>query len=208
VIGLERRLHICFIAVGLAHTLCAERSKPNSHIDSILAQEALCVHTNFLLIKTLGKLGFENIVHKPRNLRIAIGAGNDPAFHNPIKTAADINALATPPAEETLGSTLAAIRLVVAELEPGRIPLIGFAGAPFTLASYAIEGGGSKDFVRSKTLMYRQPEAWGRLMDKLVTVQADYLLKQAQAGAAALQIFDSWIGLALSKTDYVRFVQP
>jgi len=134
--------------------------------------------------------------------------GKGPVFRNPIRTSADIDGLATPPAEETLGSTLEAIRQVVGELEPRRVPLIGFAGAPFTLASYAIEGGSSKDFTKTKSLMYRQPEAWRRLMDKLVRVQVDYLLKQAQAGAAALQIFDSWVGLALSKTDYVRFVQP
>jgi hypothetical protein len=121
--------------------------------------------------------------------------GKGPVFHNPIRISADIDALATPPAKETLGSTLEAIRLVVDELESRRIPLIGFVGAPFTLASYAIEGGSSKDFARTKSLMYHQPEAWGGLRNKLVTVQADYLLEQAQVGAAALQIFDSWPGI-------------
>jgi uroporphyrinogen decarboxylase len=107
-----------------------------------------------------------------------------------------------------MGATLQAIKLVVAELESRGLPLIGFAGAPFTLASYAIEGGGSKTYERTKALMYSEPAAWARLMDKLVTVQTDYLLKQAQAGAAVLQLFDSWAGVALSKYDYERYVKP
>lgn len=106
-----------------------------------------------------------------------------------------------------MAGTLEAIRLVKAELAGRGIPLIGFAGAPFTLASYAIEGGGTKHYVKTKTLMYREPAAWRRLMDKLVTVVADFLLAQARAGADALQVFDSWAG-ALSPADYGRFVGP
>ena len=131
-----------------------------------------------------------------------------PVIHNPITTTDDVDQMTTPPAEETLGPTLEAIRLAVKELAPRGIPLIGFAGAPFTLASYAIEGGSSKNFAKTKTLMYAQPAAWDRLMDKLVKVQADYLIQQAKAGAEALQIFDSWVGLALSKADYLEFVKP
>lgn len=134
--------------------------------------------------------------------------GQGPVIRNPIASPYDIDRLATPPAEETLAPTLEAIRLVVGLLAPRHIPLIGFAGAPFTLACYAIEGAGSKDYLKAKTLMYSQPAAWKRLMEKLVTVQADYLLKQAKAGAAALQVFDSWVGLAIGKEDYLRFVQP
>jgi len=134
--------------------------------------------------------------------------GLGPQFHNPVHSAYDIDLLATPPAEETLAPTLEAIKMVAAELEAMEIPLLGFAGAPFTLASYAIEGGSSKNFTRTKSLMYSEPAAWKRLMDKLVTVQGDYLLKQAQAGAAGLQIFDSWVGLALSKEDFIRYVKP
>lgn len=135
-------------------------------------------------------------------------SGQGPVIHNPITTTYDIDMLVTPPAEETLAPTLEAIKLVSAELEPREVPLIGFAGTPFILACYAIEGGGSKDYAKAKTLMYSEPAAWKRLMDKLVTVQADYLLKQVQAGASALQIFDSWVGMALSKEDYVRYAQP
>ena len=141
-------------------------------------------------------------------LELEFLSGKGPVIYNPIQTPYDIDRLGTPPSEETLAPTLQAIRMVTAELQPRGIPLIGFAGAPFTLASYAIEGGGSKDYARTKALMFSEPAAWKRLMDKLVTVQADYLLKQAEAGAAALQVFDSWAGLALGKEAYRRFVAP
>jgi len=134
--------------------------------------------------------------------------GKGPMIHNPIDTPADITALRTPPAEEFLGSTLTAIKIVCDELKPRGIPLIGFAGAPFTLASYAIEGGGSKDYAKTKALMFSQPEAWAMLMKKLAAVQADYLFQQAQAGASALQVFDSWAGLAVGKEAYNQYVAP
>src|SRR4029450_12961903 len=94
------------------------------------------------------------------------------------------------------------------ELEPRDVPVIGFAGAPFTLASYAIEGGTSKDFTKTKAFMLSEPAAWKRLLGKLVTVQADYLLAQARAGAQALQVFDSWVGRAVGRDDYLRYVAP
>ncbi|MGH2545181.1 MAG: uroporphyrinogen decarboxylase [Ardenticatenaceae bacterium] len=133
--------------------------------------------------------------------------GVGPRINNPIRSTYDVDRLAAPPATETLPGTLEATRLVATELAPRDVPLIGFAGAPFTLASYAIEGEGSKSYERTKAMMYREPAAWKRLMDKLVTVQADYLIQQAHAGASALQVFDSWAG-AVSKLDYVRYVQP
>ena len=107
-----------------------------------------------------------------------------------------------------MAGTLEAIRIVRAELEPRDIPVIGFAGAPFTLASYAIEGGTSKDFAKTKAFMLSEPAAWKRLLTKLATVQADYLLAQARSGAQALQVFDSWAGRALGREDYLRFVAP
>ncbi len=134
--------------------------------------------------------------------------GEGPHIENPLARPYDIDLLATPPAEETMPATLKAIQLVVQELAPRNIPLIGFAGAPFTLASYAIEGGSSSHYSKTKALMYSEPAAWKRLMTKLVTVQADYLVKQVKAGAAALQIFDSWAGQALNQQDYLRYVQP
>lgn len=141
-------------------------------------------------------------------LNLEFHPGKGPVIHNPIQSTYDIDVLGTPPADEMLSPTLEAIKLVVSELTPRGIPLIGFAGAPFTLASYAIEGGGSKDYAKTKALMYKEPAAWKRLMEKLVTVQADYLLKQTQAGAAALQVFDSWAGLALGQEAYRRYVVP
>ena len=134
--------------------------------------------------------------------------GDGPRIGNPIASARDVDLLAAPPAEETMAGTLEAIRLVRAELEPRDIPVIGFAGAPFTLASYAIEGGTSKDFTRTKAFMLSEPAAWKRLLGKLVTVQGDYLLAQANAGAQALQVFDSWAGRALGREDYLRYVAP
>jgi uroporphyrinogen decarboxylase len=141
-------------------------------------------------------------------LELEFVPGKGPVIHNPISSPEDINRLETPPAEDTLGPTLEAIEIVTRELEPRDIPLIGFAGAPFTLASYAIEGGGSKDYAKSKALMYSDPDSWQQLMDKLVKVQADYLLQQARAGAEALQVFDSWAGLALGQEAYQRYVAP
>jgi uroporphyrinogen decarboxylase len=134
--------------------------------------------------------------------------GDGPRIENPIVSPRDVDLLGTPPAEETMAGTLGAITLVCRELEPRDIPVIGFAGAPFTLASYAIEGGTSKDFSRTKAFMLSEPAAWKRLLGKLVTVQADYLLAQVKAGAHALQVFDSWAGRALGREDYVRYVAP
>jgi uroporphyrinogen decarboxylase len=134
--------------------------------------------------------------------------GDGPRIGNPISRPRDVDLLAVPPAEETMAGTLEAIALVRGELEPRDVPVIGFAGAPFTLASYAIEGGSSKDFSRTKAFMLSEPAAWRRLLGKLVTMQADYLLAQARAGAQALQVFDSWAGRALGRSDYLRYVAP
>jgi uroporphyrinogen decarboxylase len=134
--------------------------------------------------------------------------GNGPRIANPIESTRDVDLLGAPPADATMPGTLEAIRIVRRELESRDVPLIGFAGAPFTLASYAIEGGTSKDFTRTKAFMLSEPAAWKRLLGKLVTVQADYLLAQAAAGAQALQVFDSWAGRALGRDDYLRYVAP
>ncbi|HXG75808.1 MAG TPA: uroporphyrinogen decarboxylase [Gaiellaceae bacterium] len=141
-------------------------------------------------------------------LELGFAAGDGPRIANPIARARDVDLLAAPPAEETMAETLAAIRIVRAELEGRGVPVIGFAGAPLTLASYAIEGGSSRDFTRTRAFMLSEPAAWRRLLQKLVTVQADYLLAQAAAGAQALQVFDSWAGRAVSREDYLRFVAP
>lgn len=141
-------------------------------------------------------------------LNLEFVPGKGPVIHNPITGPDDIRRLRTPPAEEYLGATISAVKLVSKELAPRGIPLIGFAGAPFTLACYAIEGGGSKDYARAKALMFSFPDAWHEMMEKLVAVQADYLIQQAQAGASALQVFDSWVGAAVSKKAYQQYVAP
>ena len=141
-------------------------------------------------------------------LKLDFVKGEGPQIDNPLCDHAAIDSLVTPLAEETmLAQTLAAIRLVKKELATLGVPLIGFAGAPFTLASYAVEGGSTRSYAKVKRLMFSDPAAWERLMNKLVSVQADYLLKQVQAGADALQIFDSWAGV-LSQLDYRRYIQP
>lgn len=130
--------------------------------------------------------------------------GKGPVIHNPIRSPADVDALRVRPAEETLHTTLEAIRLARQELD---VPLIGFAGAPFTLASYAIEGGSSRHYRLAKTFMYEKPAAWHTMMEIFTEVIGDYLQAQARAGAQALQLFDSWVG-ALSPDDYAAHVLP
>lgn len=139
-------------------------------------------------------------------LELDFVSGTGPRIANPVRSPRDVDVLATPPAEQTLKGTLGALKLVRAEL-PASTALIGFAGAPFTLACYAIEGGGSQRYDIAKSFMYAEPAAWNRLMRRLVTVLADYLMAQARAGADVLQVFDSWAG-ALSPHDYARFVKP
>ncbi len=132
-------------------------------------------------------------------------AGEGPVVHHPVRTPDDIRRLRTDRASE-LGYVAEAIARVVAHFKD-RLGIIGFCGAPFTLASYMIEGGGSRNYIHTKTLMYRQPEAWRMLLDKLVTVLREYAAQQVAAGADVIQIFDSWAG-ALSVEDYRDFVLP
>lgn len=149
---------------------------------------------------------FSDILPPLEAMGLALSFTPGPLVHNPLRSAADVSALRVPEPEESLGFTLEAIRLARRELD-GRLPLIGFSGAPFTLASYAIEGGSSRDYILTKTLMYGQPETWGELMDKLAQTVGGYLKAQAEAGAQALQVFDSWAG-ALGPADYRRYVLP
>jgi len=141
---------------------------------------------------------------QPLGLPFDFQAGEGPVVERPVRTRADIEALRTFEPRQELGMVLEAIRLLRRELD---VPLIGFAGAPFTLASYAVEGGHSKDFARTKALMYGEPEAWHRLAGLLASIVSDYLRAQVEAGAQALQLFDSWIG-ALDEADYREFALP
>jgi uroporphyrinogen decarboxylase len=129
-----------------------------------------------------------------------------PVIADPIGSAAQIERMRVPDPEEAVPFILEAVRLVRAELEPER-GLVGFCGGPFTVAGYLIEGKPTRDFVKTKTLMYREPDVWHALMEKLADTFAAYLAAQVRAGADVIQVFDSWVG-ALSPSDYVEFVQP
>ncbi len=132
--------------------------------------------------------------------------GEGPVIEKPVRSAADVDALRSFDPTDDLGYVLEAIRIVRGELE-GRVPLIGFAAAPFTLASYMIEGGSSRNYLRMKSFMYQQPEAWNRLMHRVAVMTRDYLAAQIEAGAQAIQMFDSWVG-ALSPEDYRTYALP
>ena len=142
----------------------------------------------------------------PLGLDFDFVKGEGPSVENPIRSAADVERLRQFDPRHDLGHVLETIRLLRRELE-GRVPLIGFGGAPFTLAAYAIEGGPSTSYLRTKTFMYAQPQAWHRLCERLAALIGDYMNAQIDAGAQAIQIFDSWAG-ALSRTDYREFVLP
>ncbi len=143
---------------------------------------------------------------EPMGAPFEFAKGEGPVVHQPVRTRADIDRLKVIEAEDGLGYVLDAIRMIRRELD-GKTPLIGFAGAPFTLASYLIEGGKSSQYQRTKQLMYSDPESWDLLMHKLSEVVRRYLRAQVEAGAQALQVFDSWVG-ALSPEDYEARIQP
>jgi uroporphyrinogen decarboxylase len=143
---------------------------------------------------------------EPMGLPFDFIKGEGPQIERPISDAADIDRLKSFEPREALGHVLEAVVQIQRELD-GRVPLIGFAGAPFTLASYAIEGGHSNNFAKTKALMYGHPEAWHRLCEKLADVVADYLVAQIDAGVDAVQVFDSWVG-TLNKADYREFALP
>ena len=140
-------------------------------------------------------------------LNLEFMKGEGPVIHNPIRTRADVEALRVPDPRESLSFTLEAIKLTRERLAASGIPLIGFSGAPFTLASYAIEGGSSRSYVLTKGLMMGDAPTWHLLMEKLSEVVGNYLLAQAGAGAQVLQFFDSWVG-ALSPADYREYILP
>lgn len=142
----------------------------------------------------------------PMGMDLEFVKGEGPVLHNPISSTSDIHALAAFDPSDDLAATLQAISTVRENLQ-GRAALIGFAGGPFTLASYMIEGGPSRNYVKTKQLMYGDPDSWRILMQKLGAMTTDYLLAQIQAGAQAVQIFDSWAG-SLGPADYRAFVLP
>ncbi len=141
----------------------------------------------------------------PLGVGLEFAKGEGPVLLNPVRTLEDVNKLRPVDPEADLGYVLDAIRILRSELKD--VPLIGFCGAPFTVASYLIEGGSSRELLKTKALMYAEPQTWHALMEKLSTVLNDYLVAQIRAGAQAVQVFDSWAGV-LSPQDYKTFVLP
>jgi uroporphyrinogen decarboxylase len=141
---------------------------------------------------------------EPMGLKLDFVPG--PVFENPVRTEADIDALRIPVMEEDVPYVLETIKILRREFE-GRVPLIGFGGAPFTLACYMVEGKGSKDFAQIKRMMYGAPKLFAKLMDKITEMDRQYLNAQIKAGAQTIQIFDTWGGI-VSPLDYEKFILP
>jgi uroporphyrinogen decarboxylase len=142
---------------------------------------------------------------EPMGLKLRFAAGEGPVIDNPVRTSNDIDSLSISNTDD-LGYVGETIQKVVAALA-GRVPVIGFVGAPFTMASYMIEGGPSRNYIKTKQMMYHDETLWRRLMGKLVDVLGAFAVLQVSAGARIIQVFDSWVG-ALGPDDYVRFVAP
>jgi uroporphyrinogen decarboxylase len=184
-------------AVRKQHSLIEICKKPELAAEvTITAAEALGVDAAIIFADLLLPL-------EVMGLPFRFEAGEGPVIEKPLRDQADISRLRTDRAAE-LGYVSDAIRLVCKHFGD-RLPMIGFCGAPFTLASYMIEGGGSRNYVHTKKMMYSSTAAWDELMQKLVAVTSEYAAEQVRAGADTIQIFDSWVG-CLSVEDYRRYV--
>ncbi len=146
------------------------------------------------------------LILEPIGLGLDYLRGEGPSITRVVRGGSDVDRLNEVRPEESLAFVFDCVRTIRAELSPG-IPLIGFSGAPFTLASYAIEGGGSRNYVETKKLMYGDEGAWHAMMELLARAVGDYLRRQIDAGCQAVQLFDSWVG-CLSPGDYERYVEP
>jgi uroporphyrinogen decarboxylase len=178
------------------HTLIEICKKPELAAEvTITAAERLGVDAAIIFADLLLPL-------EPMGLDFEFQAGEGPVVHHPVRTAEDVKALRTDRAGE-LAYVARAIEKVAGHFKD-RLGIIGFCGAPFTLASYMIEGGGSRNYIETKQLMYRNPAAWRSILDKLVVVLTAYCKLQVAAGADVIQIFDSWVG-SLSLSDYREF---
>lgn len=175
----------------------------------ITRDPALCAEVTLQPVRRLGvdaAILFADITTPLPGLGVGleIREGVGPVIDDPVRTAADVAALRPFDPEAHVGPLLEAIRLIRAA---SPVPLIGFAGAPFTLACYLVEGGPSREFARTRTLMRSEPALWDALMERLAETTVAYLRAQVAAGAQAVQVFDSWVG-GLSPLDYARSVQP
>ncbi|MGH7776897.1 MAG: uroporphyrinogen decarboxylase [Candidatus Dormibacterales bacterium] len=185
------------------------RVRESHRLVDIVARPELCAEVTLQPVRRLrvdAAVMFADIMLVTRGMGVDFELVEEvgPVIANPVRSAADVERLRTPPAEESVPEVLAAVRQVAAE---SPVPLICFSGAPFTLASYIIEGRPTRDFSLTKEFMFKEPAAWDRLLAKLAEVVAGYLAAQVGAGAAALQLFDSWVG-ALSPQDYAERVLP
>ena len=185
------------------------RIRERATLLEITRDPALCAEVTLQPVRRLGvdaAILFADITTPFAGLGVAfdIKEGVGPVIEHPVRTAEDVAALRPFEPEAAVAPLLEAIRLIRAE---SPVPLIGFAGAPFTLACYLVEGGPSRDFQRTKRLMHAQPETWARLLDILVDATIGYLRAQVEAGAEAVQVFDSWVG-GLSPLDYERRLWP
>ena len=186
-------------AVRKHHSLLEICKQPKLAAEvTITAAEALGVDAAIIFADLL--LPFEVM-----GLKFHFSAGEGPVIEAPLRNGSDIRRLRTDRVAD-LSYVSEAVKLVVRHFGE-KLPLIGFCGAPFTLASYMVEGGGSRNYVETKKLMYCSPEAWDELMSKLLAVLSEYAEQQARAGADVIQIFDSWVG-CLSPDDYRRYVLP
>jgi uroporphyrinogen decarboxylase len=175
----------------------------------ITRDPALCAEVTLQPVRRLGvdaAILFADITTPFHGLGVAfdIVEGRGPVIERPVRTMADVETLRPFNPEASVPGLLEAIRLIRAE---SPVPLIGFAGAPFTLACYLVEGGPSRDFINTKRLMHAEPETWAALLDRLVDATIAYLGAQVAAGAQAVQVFDSWVG-GLSPLDYERRLSP
>ena len=146
------------------------------------------------------------LILEPMGVGLEYSKGDGPVIHRPVRSGKDVDGLNDFAPERELSFVYDAVKKIRQALDD-KVPLIGFAGAPFTLASYLIEGGGSRNYLHTKKLFYSAPEAWKRLMDRLTKWIAEYLNCQIAAGAQAIQIFDSWAG-CLTPGDYAQFAMP
>jgi uroporphyrinogen decarboxylase len=143
---------------------------------------------------------------EPMGVGLEFAKGEGPVIHNPVRTMANVEKLKPIDAGTQIDYLMKAIKIVLKELN-GKVPLIGFTGAPFTLASYMIEGGGSRNYEHAKAMMFSEPKTWHKLMEHLTGVIINYLNAQIETGVQAVQIFDSWVG-TLGPSDYREFVLP
>ncbi len=143
---------------------------------------------------------------EPMGFNLEYQQGEGPVIHNPLRVASEIDRVRAVPDVADLGYVFEAVKLIRAQL-PANIPLLGFGGCPFTLASYAIEGAGSKNYTHTKRMMYSHPAEWKTLMERLVDSLTRYLIAQINAGVQAVQVFDSWVG-CLCPEDYRQYVLP